>query len=160
MPSVGLHLKLNFVISISGFIERVLAQTGAQTPLTMNLLDCAPLASLAEIRRHTFRIKFDNSSAGIAVAVASANSERAESHTHSREGRSVMADWLVKTVIGKTGAAEFVVGLPGARQGQPLQADQDDLVTRNNETNDQHQLWETDSNYDPVSQSSLPYSHN
>lgn len=67
-----------------------------------------------------------------------------------------MADWLVNIVIGKSGAAEFVVGLPGAKQGQPLQADQDDLVTWNNETNDQHQLWETDANYDPVSQSSLP----
>ena len=67
-----------------------------------------------------------------------------------------MADWLVNIVIGDSGDAEFVVGLPGAKQGQPLQADQDDLVTWNNETNDQHQLWETDSNYDPVSQSSLP----
>jgi hypothetical protein len=66
-----------------------------------------------------------------------------------------MADWLVNIVIGKSGAA-FIVGLPGAKQGQPLQADQDDLVTWNNQTNDQHQLWETDSNYNPVSQSSLP----
>jgi hypothetical protein len=67
-----------------------------------------------------------------------------------------MADWLVNIVLSPSGEASFVVGLPGARQGQPLKADQDDLVRWNNQTNDQHQLWETDSNYDPVSQSSLP----
>jgi plastocyanin len=67
-----------------------------------------------------------------------------------------MADWLVNIVIGASGQAQFVVGLPGAKQGQPLKADQDDLVCWNNETNDTHQLWETDSNYDPVGQSSLP----
>jgi hypothetical protein len=67
-----------------------------------------------------------------------------------------MADWLVNIVISKSGQAQFVVGLPGAKQGQPLQADQDDLVTWNNETNDQHQLWETDQNYNPLGQSSLP----
>lgn len=67
-----------------------------------------------------------------------------------------MADWLVNIVIGTSGKAEFVVGLPGAKQGQPLQADQDDLVSWSNETNDQHQLWETDQNYNPLGQSSLP----
>lgn len=61
-----------------------------------------------------------------------------------------MADWLVNIVTGASGDAEFVVGLPGSKQGQPLQADQDDLVTWNNETNDEHQPWQTDQNYDPL----------
>lgn len=61
-----------------------------------------------------------------------------------------MADWLVNIVTGASGDAEFVVGLPGAKQGQPLQADQDDLVSWNNETNDQHQPWQTDQNYNPL----------
>jgi hypothetical protein len=61
-----------------------------------------------------------------------------------------MADWLVNIVTGASGDAEFVVGLPGARQGQPLQADQDDLVTWNNETDDEHQPWQTDQNYNPL----------
>ena|SRR2546423_977030 len=66
-----------------------------------------------------------------------------------------MADWLVNIVTGDSGDAEFVVGLPGANQGQPLQADQDDIVTWNNETNDEHQPWQTDQNYKPVDDSDL-----
>ena len=66
-----------------------------------------------------------------------------------------MADWLVNIVTGASGDAEFVVGLPGAQQGQPLQADQDDLVTWNNETDDEHQPWQTDEDYDPVEASDL-----
>ena len=67
-----------------------------------------------------------------------------------------MADWLVNIVLDGQGRANFVVGLPGSKQGQPLQADQDDLVSWSNQTNDQHQLWETDSNYNPLGQSSMP----
>jgi plastocyanin len=66
-----------------------------------------------------------------------------------------MADWLVNIVTGASGDAEFVVGLPGAQQGQPLQADQDDLVTWNNETDDEHQPWQTDEDYEPVETSDL-----
>lgn len=66
-----------------------------------------------------------------------------------------MADWLVNIVTGAAGDAEFVVGLPGSKQGQPLQADQDDLVSWNNETNDEHQPWQTDQNYDPLDASDL-----
>lgn len=67
-----------------------------------------------------------------------------------------MADWLVNIVLNSAHKAQFVVGLPNAKQGQPLQADQDDLVSWNNQTNDQHQLWETDQNYNMLNQSSLP----
>ena len=67
-----------------------------------------------------------------------------------------MADWLVNIVLNKAGKAQFVVGLPNAKQGQPLRADQDDLVCWNNQTNDTHLLWETDQNYNPLKQSSLP----
>lgn len=67
-----------------------------------------------------------------------------------------MADWLVNIVLNNAGRAQFVVGLPNAKQGQPLRADQDDLVTWNNQTNDTHLLWETDENYNPLNQSSLP----
>lgn len=67
-----------------------------------------------------------------------------------------MADWLVNIVIGPKGQAQFVVGLPNARQGQPLNADQDDLVSWSNQTNDQHQLWETDQDYNPLGQSGMP----
>ncbi|HEX7317116.1 MAG TPA: hypothetical protein VF297_24670 [Pyrinomonadaceae bacterium] len=67
-----------------------------------------------------------------------------------------MADWLVNIVLNSAGKAQFVVGLPNAKQGQPLQAEQDDLVCWNNQTNDAHTLWETDQNYNPLNQSSLP----
>lgn len=66
-----------------------------------------------------------------------------------------MADWLVNIVTGASGDAEFVVGLPGSKQGQALQADQDDLVSWNNETNDEHQPWQTDENYDPLDASDM-----
>jgi hypothetical protein len=66
-----------------------------------------------------------------------------------------MADWLVNIITGASGDAEFVVGFSGAQQGQPLQADQDDLVSWNNETNDEHQPWQTDENYNPLDSSIL-----
>jgi hypothetical protein len=67
-----------------------------------------------------------------------------------------MADWLVNIVEEVNGQAKFVVGLPGCQQGQPLQADQDDLVSWYNQTNDSHQIWQTDSDYNPLGQSALP----
>jgi hypothetical protein len=66
-----------------------------------------------------------------------------------------MADWLVNIVSSKTGEAEFIVGFPGAQQGQPLQADQDDNVSWYNQTNDVHQPWQTNSSYQPLNQSNL-----
>jgi plastocyanin len=66
-----------------------------------------------------------------------------------------MPDWVVNIVSSDSGDASFVVDFPGAKQGQPLQAQQDDLVSWYNQTNDDHQPWQTDSNYNPNNQSDL-----
>ena len=58
-----------------------------------------------------------------------------------------MADWLINIVSSKSGEASFVVD--GATQGQPLNAHQEDTVSWSNQTNDEHQPWQTDSNYEP-----------
>ena len=64
-----------------------------------------------------------------------------------------MADWLVNIVLSGSGETSFEVD--GSTQGQPLDAHQDDLVTWNNQTNDEHQPWQTDSSYDPLDNGSL-----
>lgn len=66
-----------------------------------------------------------------------------------------MADWVVNIIESDSGDAEFVPDLRGAQQGQPLQADQDDLVSWYNQTNDVHQPWQTDSSYNPLAGSPL-----
>lgn len=54
-----------------------------------------------------------------------------------------MPDWTVKIVPSSTGGgASFA---PGTRQAQ-----QDDLVCWNNTTNETHQPWPTDQNYNPM----------
>src|SRR2546423_1421415 len=63
-----------------------------------------------------------------------------------------MPDWSVKIVPASSGAgAAFMPDLHGAQPGDPLQAQQDDLVTWNNTTQEAHQPWQTDSNYQPLS---------
>jgi len=64
-----------------------------------------------------------------------------------------MADWLVNIVSSDSGEASFVVD--GSTQGQPLDSHQDDLVTWNNQTNDEHQPWQTDSSYNPLDNAPL-----
>jgi plastocyanin len=64
------------------------------------------------------------------------------------------ADWTIN-IIKVGGLAAFVPDFPGAKPGDPLQATQDDLVTWNNMTDDDHQPWQTDSNYKPLSKSNL-----
>jgi hypothetical protein len=64
------------------------------------------------------------------------------------------ADWTVKIIKSGSGAA-FVPDFPGAKQGQALQATQDDLVTWNNMTDDDHQPWQTNSSYAPLPKSNL-----
>jgi len=59
-----------------------------------------------------------------------------------------MPDWSIKIVQAGGGAA-FVPDLYGAKPGDPLQAQQDDLVTWNNTTDDPHQPWPSDANYNP-----------
>ena len=65
-----------------------------------------------------------------------------------------MADWNVNIVQTASGEAEFVVD--GLQPLQPLQGTQGDLVSWYNRTNDQHQLWQTDENYNPLGESGLP----
>lgn len=65
-----------------------------------------------------------------------------------------MADWSVNIVQTTTGETEFVID--GGQPGQALEADQGDLVSWYNKTNDRHQLWETDEDYNPLGQSGLP----
>lgn len=57
-----------------------------------------------------------------------------------------MADWSVNIIQTKSGAS-FVVDFPNAKQGQPLDASQDDLVSWYNQTDDSHQPWQTDATY-------------
>src|SRR5437763_2386969 len=65
---------------------------------------------------------------------------------------SIMADWSIKIVPAASGGgAAFQPDLQGYKPGQALPAQQDDLVTWNNTTNEAHQPWQTDSNYEPLS---------
>src|SRR2546421_409944 len=65
-----------------------------------------------------------------------------------------MADWSVK-IVEIDEVAAFVPDFPNAKQGDPLQAQQDDLVSWNNTTDNVHQPWETDSQYNPKTSSDL-----
>lgn len=56
------------------------------------------------------------------------------------------ADWTVNIIQTKSGAS-FVVDWPGAQQGQPLNASEDDIVSWYNQTNDPHQPWQTDATF-------------
>lgn len=67
-----------------------------------------------------------------------------------------MPDWSIKIVPSSSGGgAAFVPDLQGAKQGDPLLAQQDDLVTWNNTTQDAHQPWPTDSSYNPLPDSKV-----
>jgi hypothetical protein len=63
-----------------------------------------------------------------------------------------MADWSIKIVPASSGVgAAFQPDLQGYSQGDPLPAQQDDLVSWNNTTKQTHQPWKTDSTYTPIS---------
>jgi hypothetical protein len=67
-----------------------------------------------------------------------------------------MADWSVKIVPANSGGgAAFQPDLQGLNPGDPLPAQQDDLVTWSNRTGDTHQPWMTDSNYNPLSEADV-----
>ncbi|HKV39641.1 MAG TPA: hypothetical protein VJX67_10535 [Blastocatellia bacterium] len=67
-----------------------------------------------------------------------------------------MADWSIKIVPSSSGdGATFVPDLRGAKPGDPLRAQQDDLVTWNNTTDVTHQPWPTDQNYNPLPDSQV-----
>ena len=62
-----------------------------------------------------------------------------------------MADWSIKIVPAASGTgAAFQPDLQGYGPGEPLPAQQDDLVTWNNTTKQSHQPWQTDSQYEPL----------
>jgi plastocyanin len=66
-----------------------------------------------------------------------------------------MPDWSVNIVSTASGDAAIVVDLPGYKQGDPLQAEQEDIVSWYNQTEDVHQLWQTDANYSPLDAASM-----
>jgi hypothetical protein len=62
-----------------------------------------------------------------------------------------MSDWSIKIIPDATGApAAFLPDLHGSKPGDPLQAQEDDLVSWNNTTDKPCQPWPTDSNYKPL----------
>lgn len=67
-----------------------------------------------------------------------------------------MPDWSIKIVPSQSGSgAAFQPDLQGYNPGDPLPAQQDDLVSWNNTTDDEHQPWPTDSNYNPLSEADV-----
>lgn len=59
-----------------------------------------------------------------------------------------MPDWSIKIIPDAQGAPVAIVpDLKGSKQGDPLQAQVDDLVSWNNTTDKSCQPWPTDSNY-------------
>jgi len=59
-----------------------------------------------------------------------------------------MPDWSIKIVPCSTGeGATFIPDLKGAKEGDPLQCLEDDLVTWNNCTEEEHQPWPADDTY-------------
>lgn len=63
-----------------------------------------------------------------------------------------MADWSIRIVPAASGGgAAFQPDIQGYEPGDPLPAQQDDLVTWNNTTNQSHQPWQTDESYEPIS---------
>jgi hypothetical protein len=63
-----------------------------------------------------------------------------------------MPDWSIKIVPSSSGSgAAFQPDIKGYKPGDPLPAQQDDLVTWNNTTNQTHQPWLADATYKPIS---------
>ena len=62
-----------------------------------------------------------------------------------------MPDWSIKIIPSSSGpGAAFQPDLQGYGPGDPLPAQQDDLVTWGNWTDETHQPWPTDSDYNPL----------
>ncbi len=68
-----------------------------------------------------------------------------------------MPDWSIKIVRASSsgGGAAFQPDIPGYDPGDPLPAQEDDLVSWNNTTDDTHQPWPTDSSYNPLSEAEV-----
>jgi hypothetical protein len=62
-----------------------------------------------------------------------------------------MPDWSIKIVQGSSGdGAEFIPDLKGKTAGDPLECMQDDLVSWNNTTEEEHQPWPSDEDYNAL----------
>ena len=72
-----------------------------------------------------------------------------------------MPDWSIKIIPNRSGIAGqpalLVPDLVGAKPGDPLQVQEDDLVSWNNETGQPYQPWPTDDHYNPLPVSSVPW---
>jgi hypothetical protein len=67
-----------------------------------------------------------------------------------------MPDWSIKIVAASSGGgAAFAPDITGYGPGDPLPAQQDDLVSWNNTTDETHQPWPTDSSYNPLSEAEV-----
>ncbi len=62
-----------------------------------------------------------------------------------------MPDWSIKIIPNPAATADkpalLMPDLVGAKPGDPLEAQEDDLVSWNNETGQPYQPWPTDENY-------------
>lgn len=71
-----------------------------------------------------------------------------------------MPDWSIKIIPNPSQIAGqpavFVPDLKGAKPGDPLKAQVDDIVTWNNTTNQPHWPWPTDANFKPLPDSQVP----
>ncbi|HYX27883.1 MAG TPA: hypothetical protein VE863_04900 [Pyrinomonadaceae bacterium] len=69
-----------------------------------------------------------------------------------------MADWSIKIVpapeneVCNGEGAAFQPNIAGYDVGDPLPAQQADSVSWSNQTDDEHQPWPTDANYNPLSE--------
>jgi hypothetical protein len=121
----------------------------------------APLTSAAEVCRHSIHSQFDEDSAHMARARLFVPARRtALPRRQADHGRRInMPDWSIKIVPAPAGGgAAFQPDVQGAKPGDPLNAQQDDLVSWNNTTQETHQPWQTDWNYQPLSDAWV-YSH-
>jgi hypothetical protein len=75
-------------------------------------------------------------------------------------GRSPMPDWSIKIVAAShpnpRAPAAFRPDVPGAAPGAPLQAQDDDLVSWDNTTNETHWPWPTGPDFVPLSEAEVP----
>ncbi len=66
-----------------------------------------------------------------------------------------MADWLIRIEDTGSGSAAFVPVQPGGSPGGPLKTFEDDSVTWNNTTDQDHWPWPTDETFQPWDESKV-----
>jgi len=72
-----------------------------------------------------------------------------------------MADWSIRIIPNPSQIAgqpaRLIPDLMGANPGDPLEVQEDDLVSWNNETGQPYQPWPTDEKYNPLPVSEVPW---